>query len=121
VPTETWRVGDVTITKVVESDAAAVLSDSVRPIFDAGLATFFEPSAHLVPEVALIPSHGHTPGHVAVSIESKGETAVITGDCCTRRARSAARTGRAHSTPTRMPPRPPGMPSSTASPTPRRW
>lgn len=61
-------------------DAAAVLSDSVRPIFDAGLATFVGPSAHLAPEVALIPSHGHTPGHVAVLIESKGESAVITGD-----------------------------------------
>ncbi len=61
-------------------DAAAVMSDSVRPIVDAGLATFVEPSAHLTPEVALIPSHGHTPGHVSVLIQSRGESAVITGD-----------------------------------------
>ena len=61
-------------------DAAVVFSDSVRPVVDAGLATFVEPSAHLAPEVALIPSHGHTPGHVSVLIESKGESAVITGD-----------------------------------------
>lgn len=61
-------------------DAAVVFSDSVRPVVDAGLATFVEPSAQLTPEVALIPSHGHTPGHVAVLIESKTESAVITGD-----------------------------------------
>jgi glyoxylase-like metal-dependent hydrolase (beta-lactamase superfamily II) len=61
-------------------DAAAVFSDSLRPIVNAGLADFIEPSAQLTPEVALIPSHGHTPGHVSVLIESKGEGAVITGD-----------------------------------------
>ena len=35
-------------------DAAVVFSDSVRPVVDAGLATFVEPSARLTPEVALI-------------------------------------------------------------------
>lgn len=61
-------------------DAAAVFADSVRPIVDAGLATFVEPSAALTPEVSLIPSHGHTPGHVSVLVESNGASAVITGD-----------------------------------------
>jgi len=32
------------------------------------------------PEIRLIPSTGHTPGHVCVRIESEGESAVITGD-----------------------------------------
>ena len=32
------------------------------------------------PEIRLTPSIGHTPGHVSVMIESKGERAVITGD-----------------------------------------
>ena len=32
------------------------------------------------PEVRLIPTTGHTPGHVSVLIESEGQTAVITGD-----------------------------------------
>ena len=32
------------------------------------------------PEVRLMPTTGHTPGHVSVVIESKGETAIITGD-----------------------------------------
>jgi glyoxylase-like metal-dependent hydrolase (beta-lactamase superfamily II) len=61
-------------------DAAAVFADSVQPVADAGLVTFVEPSDRLTPEVTLIPSHGHTPGHVSVLIESKGQSAVITGD-----------------------------------------
>jgi glyoxylase-like metal-dependent hydrolase (beta-lactamase superfamily II) len=32
------------------------------------------------PEIRLLPSPGHTPGHVSVMIESEGERAVITGD-----------------------------------------
>jgi glyoxylase-like metal-dependent hydrolase (beta-lactamase superfamily II) len=61
-------------------DAEAVFADSVRPVVDAGLAAFVEPSAALTNEVALVPSHGHTPGHVSVLVESNGESAVITGD-----------------------------------------
>lgn len=57
-----------------------VIEDSVQPIFDAGLADLV-PAAHQVcPEVRLIPTPGHTPGHVSVMIESAGERAVITGD-----------------------------------------
>ena len=47
---------------------------------DAGRAEFIDPSAELTPGVALIPSHGHTPGHVSVLVQSNGESAVITGD-----------------------------------------
>jgi glyoxylase-like metal-dependent hydrolase (beta-lactamase superfamily II) len=61
-------------------DAAAVFNDSVRPVVDAGLARFVEPNATIAPGVSLIPSHGHTPGHVSVLVESRGESAVITGD-----------------------------------------
>lgn len=57
-----------------------VIEDSVQPIFDAGLADLV-PAVHQVcPEVRLIPTPGHTPGHVSVLIESAGERAVITGD-----------------------------------------
>jgi glyoxylase-like metal-dependent hydrolase (beta-lactamase superfamily II) len=61
-------------------DAAAVFNDSVRPIVDAGLATFVEPDTAITPEVTLIPSHGHTPGHVSVLVQSNDQSAVITGD-----------------------------------------
>jgi len=57
-----------------------ILSDSVRPILDAGLADLVEMDHRISPEVRLEPSAGHTPGHVSVMIESRGERAVITGD-----------------------------------------
>jgi len=61
-------------------DAASVFNDSVRPIVDAQLATLVGPDATITPEVVLIPSPGHTPGHVSVLVESNGDSAVITGD-----------------------------------------
>ena len=57
-----------------------IMDDSVRPIFDAGLAETVEMDHRISPEIRLMPTTGHTPGHVSVVIESKGETAVITGD-----------------------------------------
>lgn len=61
-------------------DGRAVFEDSVQPIVDAGLATFIGPAERITSEVSVFPSHGHTPGHVSVFIESRGESAVITGD-----------------------------------------
>jgi glyoxylase-like metal-dependent hydrolase (beta-lactamase superfamily II) len=58
----------------------AVFSDSVKPIFDAGLVDLVEADHRICEEVRLVPTHGHTPGHVSVQIESKGEKALITGD-----------------------------------------
>jgi glyoxylase-like metal-dependent hydrolase (beta-lactamase superfamily II) len=62
------------------SHNGAVVADSVQPILDAGLAAMVDMDARLSPEVRLMPTPGHTPGHVSVVIESKGETAIITGD-----------------------------------------
>lgn len=61
-------------------DAAAVLADSVTPILDAGLAELVSTEHVICDEVRLIPTIGHTPGHVSVMIESEGETGLITGD-----------------------------------------
>ncbi|MBI1251921.1 MAG: MBL fold metallo-hydrolase [Alphaproteobacteria bacterium] len=58
----------------------AVMADSVQPIFDAGLVDLVETNHRLSPEIRFMPTVGHTPGHVSVVIESKGEKAVITGD-----------------------------------------
>jgi glyoxylase-like metal-dependent hydrolase (beta-lactamase superfamily II) len=54
--------------------------DSVVPILEAGLADLVETDHRVTSEVRLIPTPGHTPGHVSVLIESAGERAVITGD-----------------------------------------
>lgn len=56
------------------------LADAVDPIVAAGLADFIEPTLALTDEVSLVPTHGHTPGHVSVMIRSKGRKAIITGD-----------------------------------------
>jgi len=63
-----------------EDQQRAIMADSIAPIFDAGLAQTVELDHRISPELRLIPTTGHTPGHVSVMIESKGEAAVITGD-----------------------------------------
>ena len=63
-----------------DEEQQEILADSVKPIFDAGLAETVEMDHRISPELRLMPSTGHTPGHVSVVIESKGETAIITGD-----------------------------------------
>ncbi len=63
-----------------DGEQQAILSDSVKPVFDAGLAQMVEMNHRISPELRLMPTTGHTPGHVSVVIESKGETAIITGD-----------------------------------------
>jgi glyoxylase-like metal-dependent hydrolase (beta-lactamase superfamily II) len=45
-----------------------------------GLADFIEPDHQIADGIFCEPSHGHTPGHVHVRINSQGEEAVITGD-----------------------------------------
>ena len=57
-----------------------ILADSVQPIFDADLVELVEMDQRISDEVSLMPTPGHTPGHVSVRIESKGQVAIISGD-----------------------------------------
>jgi glyoxylase-like metal-dependent hydrolase (beta-lactamase superfamily II) len=57
-----------------------VFADSVQPVWDAGLVDLVPTDHVLCPEVLLVPTPGHTPGHVSVRICSAGQQAVITGD-----------------------------------------
>ncbi len=63
-----------------DDEQVAAMGDSVQPQLDAGLVQLVESDQVLTPEVRLLPSPGHTPGHVSVAIESRGQRAVITGD-----------------------------------------
>lgn len=54
--------------------------DSVRPVLDAGLAELVAADHRMTAEVCLVPTPGHTPGHVSVRVVSRGEQAIITGD-----------------------------------------
>jgi len=61
-------------------DITAVLADSVTPVWDARLVDLVETDHRICDEVRLVPTPGHTPGHVSVRIASQGEAALITGD-----------------------------------------
>ena len=71
---EYWRDHSVTPDKI------AVFNDSVRPIADAGRADLVQSDARLTDEITLIPTPGHSPGHISVLIRSDGEEALLAGD-----------------------------------------
>ena len=55
-------------------------SDSLKPVLDAGLVDLIADTHRLCDEVVLVPTPGHSPGHVSVVVESAGERVLITGD-----------------------------------------
>jgi glyoxylase-like metal-dependent hydrolase (beta-lactamase superfamily II) len=61
-------------------DKAAVFSDSVKPIVDAGKADLVAGDIRLCDEITLIPTPGHSPGHLSLHIQSEGQEAVLAGD-----------------------------------------
>jgi glyoxylase-like metal-dependent hydrolase (beta-lactamase superfamily II) len=54
--------------------------DSILPVFEAGLVDLVDTRHRITDDVRLIPTPGHTPGHVSVLVSSRGEEAIITGD-----------------------------------------
>ena len=56
------------------------LIDSIQPVLDADLVDFVDPDHRVAREIRLMPTPGHTPGHVSIRISSAGKKAVITGD-----------------------------------------
>jgi glyoxylase-like metal-dependent hydrolase (beta-lactamase superfamily II) len=61
-------------------DKAAIFADSVEPILKAGRADLVASDAHICDEITLIPTPGHSPGHVSLHIRSDGEEGLLTGD-----------------------------------------
>ena len=57
-----------------------VFSESVLPVWEAGLVDLVDQDQTICNEIRLEPTPGHTPGHVSVHLSSQGEEAVITGD-----------------------------------------
>jgi glyoxylase-like metal-dependent hydrolase (beta-lactamase superfamily II) len=70
---EHWRNDD-------EEFQQVIMGDSVMPVFDAGLVDLVDTTHQVCEEVDLVPTLGHTPGHVSVRIRSGGAQALITGD-----------------------------------------
>lgn len=63
-----------------EPERAAVFNDSVKPIMDDGRAELVASDARLTEEITLIPTPGHSPGHLSLHIRSDGEEGLLTGD-----------------------------------------
>jgi glyoxylase-like metal-dependent hydrolase (beta-lactamase superfamily II) len=61
-------------------DKAAIFRDSVAPIVKAGRADLVASDARICEEITLIPTPGHSPGHMSVHIRSDGEEGLLTGD-----------------------------------------
>jgi len=68
-----WSVND-------QAGFKEIIQESVIPVFDAGLVDLVKEDHVVTDEVRLEPTPGHTPGHVSIHIESRGDEAVITGD-----------------------------------------
>jgi glyoxylase-like metal-dependent hydrolase (beta-lactamase superfamily II) len=77
---EHWRADCASASGPRDPEQNDVMSDSVQPIFDAGLSELVEMDHVLSDEVRLVPTPGHTPGHVSVAVHSQGKSALITGD-----------------------------------------
>jgi len=61
-------------------EALSPFAISVQPLLDRGLVDASPLDHRISPSVSLMPTPGHTPGHVSVRVESRGQRAVITGD-----------------------------------------
>ena len=61
-------------------DKIAVFKDSVQPIVDAGRAELIPSDFRLTQEITLLPTPGHSPGHMSILIKSGGEEALLAGD-----------------------------------------
>ena len=64
---------------IVEEKGGHVLTD-VLPLKDSPQLKLAGGEAAITPELSLLPTPGHTPGHCAVAVASAGETAIILGD-----------------------------------------
>jgi glyoxylase-like metal-dependent hydrolase (beta-lactamase superfamily II) len=63
-----------------EPSQAAVFNDSVKPIMETGRAELIASDAQLTGEIRMIPTPGHSPGHMSLHITSDGEEGLLTGD-----------------------------------------
>lgn len=65
---------------VFREAATDSFTESVLPVIEAGQAELVQAGHQLGDHVTLIPTPGHTPGHVSIQIKSGGREAIITGD-----------------------------------------
>jgi glyoxylase-like metal-dependent hydrolase (beta-lactamase superfamily II) len=67
-------------TAAEQADKLEYIQDSVLPLKDTGQLDLVEQTHAVTSELTLVPSPGHTPGHVCLAIVSGAERGMIIGD-----------------------------------------
>ncbi|MEO1797327.1 MAG: MBL fold metallo-hydrolase [Pseudomonadota bacterium] len=62
------------------AEGSTLYTESVLPVIAAGQTELTDGAHKIGDHITLVPTPGHTEGHVSILIESAGETALITGD-----------------------------------------
>jgi glyoxylase-like metal-dependent hydrolase (beta-lactamase superfamily II) len=75
-----YLVTQAELDAIAVDDRHGIAPVSVDPLVAAGRLTAVEPDGRLTGDVRLVPTSGHSPGHVSVLVESEGAAALITGD-----------------------------------------
>lgn len=79
-PNARYLVTQAELDALAGSDHHGIGPVSIDPLVQDGRLVPVEPDARLTDEVRLVPTAGHSPGHVSVLIESNGASALVTGD-----------------------------------------
>jgi glyoxylase-like metal-dependent hydrolase (beta-lactamase superfamily II) len=70
-------------------EARPHLRDKVKPLGEAGVVDLVDGESEVAPGIRVLPTPGHTPGHLSVWIESQGNTLVVLGDVVVHEAQVA--------------------------------
>jgi glyoxylase-like metal-dependent hydrolase (beta-lactamase superfamily II) len=57
-----------------------LFSDSIQPVFDAGAAVLIDGVHEIDENISMVPTPGHSPGHMRIDIQSRGDLAIHCGD-----------------------------------------
>ena len=79
-PNARYLVSDAELAATLDDDHMGVVDESVRPLLDAGVLDAVAPDHRIDEWTSLVPSPGHSPGHVCVAIGTDDGSAIITGD-----------------------------------------
>lgn len=79
-PNARYLVTQAELDAIAADDLHGIAAVSIDPLVAAGRLTAVEPDERLTGAVRLVPTPGHSPGHVSVLVESAGASALISGD-----------------------------------------
>ena len=79
-PNAQYLVAEPELAATLADDHMNVVDESIRPLLDAEVLHPVATDHRIDPWTCLVPSPGHAPGHVCLSIETDTATALITGD-----------------------------------------